>query len=92
MASARRKALAGTGLHCMLKTNLSGDSGQAKILALGGRRRSLKRLNPAKEIQGFSLLKFGRILLDSVPAWVDLDLRVNLHNLLYNVLSYTPSP
>jgi hypothetical protein len=31
----------------------------------------LKRLNPDKEIQGFPRLKFGRILLDSVPALLD---------------------
>jgi hypothetical protein len=34
----------------------------------GGPRKSLIRLDSAKEIQGFSLAKFGRALLDE--AWI----------------------
>ena len=32
------------------------------------------RLDSAKEIQGFSLLKFCQILLDEARIWLDLDL------------------
>jgi hypothetical protein len=39
----------------------------------GGRRKPLKRLISAKEIQGFPWLKFGRALPDSAPIWLDLD-------------------
>ena len=39
-----------------------------------GRRNSLLTLDSAKEIQGFSLLKFGRALLDEPRIWLDLDL------------------
>ncbi len=35
----------------------------------GGRRNPLIRLNSAKEIKGFSLLYFGRALLDVAPIW-----------------------
>jgi hypothetical protein len=38
--------------------------------ALGGRRKPLKRLDSAKEIQGFPWLK----LLNSGPIWLNLDL------------------
>ena len=40
----------------------------------GGRRNALIRLDSAKEIQGFSLLYFGRALLDEARIWLNLDL------------------
>jgi len=40
---------------------------------VGGRRKPLKRLDPAMEIQGFPWLKFGRALLDEAPILLDLD-------------------
>jgi hypothetical protein len=57
----------------MLKTNLSGE-GALEICGPGGRRKRLKTLNSAKEIQGLPSLEFGRALLDSVRALRDLDL------------------
>jgi hypothetical protein len=33
----------------------------------------LKTFDPDKEIKVNSFAKFGRILLDAVPAWLDLD-------------------
>jgi hypothetical protein len=38
----------------MPKADLSGADGQERILARGGRRKSLKRLNPDKEIKVIS--------------------------------------
>jgi hypothetical protein len=34
----------------------------------------LKRLDSAKEMQGFPLLEFGRALLDEARIWLDLGL------------------
>jgi len=45
-----------------------------KKKGLGGRRNSLITLDSAKEIKGFSLRKFGEILLDAARIWLDFDL------------------
>jgi hypothetical protein len=39
-----------------------------------GRHNPLKRLNSAKEIQGFPLIFFDRARLDSARAWPNLEL------------------
>jgi hypothetical protein len=50
------------------------ESAQKRKIGRGGRRNALIRPDSAKEIQGFSLLKFGRALLDEARIWLDLDL------------------
>jgi hypothetical protein len=53
---------------------LEGGTGAQKKKGPGGQRNSLIRLDSAKEIQGFSLQKFGQILLDGAGIWLDLGL------------------
>ena len=61
------------------RANLSGEGGQDKFFGPGGQRKSLKRLDPDKEIKAnfFAFLwpglaQFGRIWLNSVLAWIFL--------------------
>ena len=56
----------------MLEMDLSEEAVKERFLGPRGQRKSLKRLNPDKEIKVNSFEKFGRILLDAVPTWLDL--------------------
>jgi hypothetical protein len=51
----------------VLKANLSGAGGQEEFWPWGS-AQVIERVNSANKVQGSSLLEFGRILLDSVPA------------------------
>ena len=51
---------------------LNGESGAKDFFGPGGRSKSLKRLNPAKEIQGKPRLFLGFSLGWLGPAWLDL--------------------
>ena len=48
------------------------ESAHKRKKGCGGQRNSLIRLDSAKEIQGFSLRKFGWALLDGAQIWPDL--------------------
>jgi hypothetical protein len=52
---------------------LNGESGPRDFFGPGGRSKSLKRLNPAMEIQGKPRLFLGFFLSWLVPAWLKLD-------------------
>ncbi len=52
---------------------LNGERGARDFFGPGGRSKSLKRLNPAKEIQGKPRLFLGFSLGWLGPAWLNLD-------------------
>jgi hypothetical protein len=67
IASARRGIC-----HCS-SALLNGERGAEDISGPGGRRKSLKRLNPDKEIQGKPSLFLGLSLRGLGPVWLNLD-------------------
>jgi hypothetical protein len=61
-----------TGLADAARSLLQGEKGCRKEKrALGGRRKCLKRPDSAKESKAFSLLNFGRALLDEARIWLN---------------------
>jgi hypothetical protein len=51
---------------------LKAESAHKRKKGRGGPRNSLISLDSAKEIKGFSLQKFGQILLDEARIWLDV--------------------
>src|SRR5271163_940246 len=70
--SAALRARAGAICHCS-PVLLSGERGAEDISGPGGPRKSLKRLNSDKEIQGKPSLVLGFSLGWLGPAWLNLD-------------------